>query len=63
MTMLLRTVYLEEEQVRKIIELSKRTRIPQAVLIREGIDIALAKHEKKLKRKTQKKKGDNQKVR
>ena len=52
----LRTVFLEEKQVERLMRLSKTTRVPQAIYIREGIDIALAKHEKGLKGK-QKKEG------
>jgi predicted DNA-binding protein len=58
MTKILRSLYLEKEQVERIIKLSKRTRVPQAVLVREGVDIMLKKREKELQRK-KKKKGDN----
>ena len=53
----LNTVYLEEEQVERLMRLSKMTRVPQAVYIREAIDIALAKHEKRLKGKRKKREG------
>jgi len=56
MTKLLRSVYLDEEQVESLIKLSKKTRVPQAVLVREGIDLMLKKRERQLQRK--KKKGE-----
>jgi len=56
MTKLLRSVYLDEEQVESLIKLSKKTRVPQAVLVREGVDLMLKKREKHLQRK--KKKGE-----
>ena len=56
MTKLLRSVYLDEEQVEILIKLSKKTRVPQAVLVREGVDLMLKKREKQLQRK--KKKGE-----
>ena len=56
MTKLLRSVYLDEEQVENLIKLSKKTRVPQAVLVREGVDLMLKKREKQLQRK--KKKGE-----
>ena len=57
MTMILRSIYLEEEQVKSIMKLHKTTRVPQAVLIREGVDMALDKHEQRLKRKRKKRGG------
>jgi hypothetical protein len=54
MTKLLRSVYLDEEQVESLIALSKKTRVPQAVLVREGVDLMLKKHEKQLQRKKKK---------
>ena len=60
MTKILRSLYIEKEQVESLIKLSKRTRVPQAVLVREGVDLMLKKREKELQRK-KKKKGDNQK--
>jgi len=54
MTKLLRSVYLDEEQVERLIVLSKKTRVPQAVLVREGVDLMLKKREKKLQRKKKK---------
>ena len=46
----LRSVYLEEGQVERLMRLSKTTRVPQAAYIREAIDLLLAKHEKRLKK-------------
>lgn len=36
--------YLEPEQVKALRELSVRTRVPQQVYIREGVDAVLAKY-------------------
>jgi hypothetical protein len=49
MTKILRSIYFDVKQVEKLIGLSKKTRIPQAVLLREGIDLVLKKHEKQSK--------------
>lgn len=38
------TVYLTEEQREALVELSKRTRVPVAVYVREGLDLVLARH-------------------
>ena len=57
MTKILRSVYLEEEQVERLMRLSKMTRVPQSIYIREAIDIALAKHEKQLKGEHKKREG------
>ena len=46
-------LYLEIEQLERLKELSAQTRVPQAVYIREGIDLVLNRHLKK----TRKKKG------
>jgi len=51
MTKILRSIYLDEEKVARLIKLSKITRVPQQVYIREGIDMVLAKREKRSKRK------------
>jgi len=45
MTKILRSIYFDKKQVERLIELSKKTRVPQAVLMREGIDLVLKKHE------------------
>ena len=46
----LRSVYLDLEQVERLKILSDKTRVPQAVYIREGLDLVMSKHEKKLKK-------------
>jgi len=57
MTKILRSLYLEKEQVESIIKLSKKTRLPQAVLVREGVNLMLKKREKQLQRKKKKREG------
>ena len=57
MTKILRSLYIEKEQVESLIKLSKRTRVPQAVLVREGVDLMLKKREKQLQRKKKKQEG------
>jgi hypothetical protein len=57
MTKILRSLYIEKEQVESLIKLSKRTRVPQAVLVREGVDLMLKKREKQLQRKKKKREG------
>lgn len=46
----LRSVYLDLEQVERLKILSDKTRVPQAVYIREGLDLVMSKHEKRLKK-------------
>jgi len=46
----LRSVYLDSEQVERLKNLSAITRVPQAVYIREGLDLVMDKYEKKTKR-------------
>ena len=57
MTKMLRTVFVDEITVARLNKLSAITRIPKAVLIREGVDLMLAKHEKKLESKRKKRGG------
>lgn len=38
------TIYITEEQDRKLKELSRRTKVPVSVYIREGIDLALERY-------------------
>jgi len=57
MAKLLRTVFVDEITVARLNKLSAITRIPKAVLIREGIDLMLDKHEKLLKGKRKKREG------
>jgi predicted DNA-binding protein len=51
MTKKLVSVFIEKEQEARLNKLSAKTRVPKAAYIREGIDLALEKHEKKLKDK------------
>ena len=44
----LRSLYLDIEQTEKLKELSAKTKVPQAVYIREGIDLVLKRHSKKI---------------
>ena len=46
----LRSVYLDSEQVERLKNLSAITRVPQAVYIREGLDLVMDKYEKKNKK-------------
>jgi len=55
----LRTVFVDEITLARLNKLSAITRIPKAVFIREGVDLMLDKHERQLKSKGKKKKGDN----
>ena len=48
MSKVLRSIYLDKEQAEKIKKLSEETRIPQAVYVREGLDLILKKYEKEL---------------
>ena len=47
----LRSIYLDIEQVERIKELSAQTGVPQAVYIREGIDLMLNRYLKKPRKK------------
>ena len=42
------TVYLETEQMIGLKALSERTRVPQQVYLREGLDLVLAKYDARL---------------
>ena len=44
----LRSVYLESEQMERLKRLSATTRVPQAVYIREGLDLVMKKYEKRI---------------
>ncbi len=48
----LRSVYLDQDQVKRLKRLSETTRVPQAVYIREGLDLVMDKYERKLKKTT-----------
>jgi predicted DNA-binding protein len=38
------TIYITEEQDRKLKELNRRTKVPVSVFIREGIDLVLERY-------------------
>jgi predicted DNA-binding protein len=42
------TIYITEEQDQLLKELSRRTKVPVSVYIREGIDLALARYRSQL---------------
>lgn len=42
------SVSLDEEQIERLDDLSKRTRIPRSVLVREGVEAVLARYETQL---------------
>ena len=42
------TVYLETEQMIGLKTLSERTRVPQQVYLREGVDLVLARYDARL---------------
>ena len=46
----LRSVYLDMQQVERLKLLSEKTRVPQAVYIREGLDLVMNKYEKKIRK-------------
>ena len=55
----LRSIYLDIEQLEKIKKLSEKTKVPQATYIREGLDIVLQKYKNLIavdSKKTRKKK-------
>lgn len=53
MTKVLRSVYVDSELVDRLKKLSRLTRVPQSVYVREGIDLMLNKYgRKKTKRLT-----------
>jgi predicted DNA-binding protein len=59
----LRTIYLDKEKLERLKILSAKTKIPQAVIIRAGIDRALDKYEKQLKGKRKQRQAQQSKVR
>ena len=59
----LRTIYLDKEKLERLKKLSAKTKIPQAVIIRAGIDHVLDEYEKQLKGKRKKRKERQPKVR
>ncbi len=44
----LRSIYLDITQTEKIKKLSERTKVPQAVYVREGLDLILSKYEEQI---------------
>jgi predicted DNA-binding protein len=44
----LRSIYLDVAQVERIKRLSDITKVPQAVYVREGLDLLLRKYEEKM---------------
>lgn len=42
------TIYITEEQDRRLKELSRRTKVPVSVYIREGIDLVLERYKEVL---------------
>jgi predicted DNA-binding protein len=48
MNYIMRTIYLDKKTIAELRSLSKRTRIPQAVFMREAVDLLLNKYEKQL---------------
>ena len=47
----LRSIYLDIEQIEKIKKLSEKTKVPQAVYVREGLDLLLHKYAKEIDNK------------
>ena len=45
------SVFLEKEQEARLTKLSAKTRVPKSVYLRDALDLALEKHEKRLKGK------------
>lgn len=45
----LRSIYLDLDQIEKIKKLSEKTKVPQAVYVREGLDLLLQKYEEQLR--------------
>ena len=48
---ILRTLFLDKNQSERLRELSEKTKVPQSVYIREGIDLVLNKYKRKFKMK------------
>ena len=48
---IMRSFFLDKKQLEKLNRLSATTRVPMAVYIRDGLELVLNKHEKKLKNK------------
>jgi predicted DNA-binding protein len=52
----LRTIYLDKEKLERLKIFSAKAKVPQAVIIRAGIDHVLDKYEKQLKGKRKQRK-------
>ena len=48
---ILRSFFIDRKQIERLNRLSAITRVPQVVYVREGIDLALNKHERNLRKK------------
>ena len=44
MAKILKSLFLDKDQIRRLKNLSEKTRVPQAVYIREGIELVLNKY-------------------
>jgi predicted DNA-binding protein len=42
------SISLAEDQIERLSELSRRTRIPRSVLVREGVEVVLERYETQL---------------
>jgi len=51
---ILKSLFLDKEQVEKLKKLSAKTRVPISVYIREGVDLVLNKYEKQLRNELKK---------
>ena len=47
----LRSIFFDIEQVERLKKLSAKTRVPQAVYVRDAIDLVLNKHSEKRRKK------------
>ena len=57
----LRSIYFTVEQMEKLKKLSEKTRVPQAVYIRDGLDLVLKMHARKAGKKRVTHQGKNAK--
>jgi predicted DNA-binding protein len=48
-TKIARTIYINSEQVEALKRLSEKTKVPQAVYVREALDMVLEKYSEQLK--------------
>jgi len=48
---IMRSFFLDKKQLERLNRLSAITRVPMAVYIRDGLELVLNKHEKKLRNK------------